>query len=256
MEEAQEDYSTQKLLTLRKLTRVAGELINNQMREHMETLTPLFRQRAIFGEHIQGGAKEIVKGAGQAFKDLQSQYEAVATAAPFHLPKELDSPLMQMTSSLELTAWEYVHVAGTGQHSKTITVTCPFKWTITYAGYSPARLNELLMTRNRNDGALQQFVLHYLVMQIVILKQPGLARMLDTLHFPIGFGHLPRFGTLPITYITSSISTNLPPDPLLIQSTELSGKDAFEELINADDIALLGDPFKERLMNMLKVTQQ
>ena len=91
-------------------------------------------------------------------------------------------------------------------------------------------------------------------MNVVILKQPGLARMLNTLHFPIASGQLPGFGTLPITYITSSISTNLPPDTLVIESTELAGKNAFEELVNVSDIATLDAPFKERLMDTLKVS--
>ncbi|MEO8767163.1 MAG: hypothetical protein ABI363_02265 [Nitrosospira sp.] len=256
MEEVEEAYTTQKLLTLRKLTRMTGEIINSQMREYMETLAPLFRQRTVFGEYIQGSGKEVVKGAAQAFKELQSQYETIATAAPFYLPKELNSPLMQMTSSLELTPWEYIHIANTDQESKAITVTCPFKSIITYTGYSTRRLRDLLTNRNRNDDELQQFVLHYLAMNVVILKQPGLTRMLNTLHFPIASGQLPGFGALPISYITSSISTSLSPDALVIESTELSGKDAFEELVNAGDIANLDDPFKERLMNTLKAGQQ
>lgn len=252
MEEA---YTAQKLLALRKLTRTTGEIINSQMREYFTSLTPLFRQRAVFGDYIQGSGKEAVKGADQAFKELKALYETVATVAPFYLPKELTSPLMQMTPSLELTPWEYIHTAKTDGASKAITVTCPFKSFVTYAGYSPQRLRELLENRNRNDGELQQFVLHYLAMQVVISRQPGLTRILDTLHFPLSSGQLPGFGALPISYITSSISTSLPPDDLVIESTELSGKDAFEELINVEDIAKLGDPLKERLVASLEAGQ-
>lgn len=249
-------YTTQKLLTLRKLTRTTGEIVSNQMKEYITTLTPLFRQRAVFGDHIQGNGKETVKGAEQAFKELQNLYEAIATVAPFRLPKELNSPLMQMTSSLELTPWEYIHIAKTDKESKAITVTCPFKSIITYTGYSPQRLRELLTNPNRNDGELQQFVLHYLTMHIVISKQPGLTQILNTLHFPLASNQLSNFGALPITYMTSSVSSSLPPDALVIESTELSGKDVFEELIDIDDIANLRDPFKERLMSTLNINQQ
>ncbi|SCX77994.1 hypothetical protein [Nitrosospira sp. Nsp13] len=249
-------YTTQKLLTLRKLTRTTGEIIDGQMKAYVATLTPLFRQRAVFGEYIQASGKETVKGAEQAFKELQSLYESIATVAPFHLSRELNSPLMQMTSSLELTPWEYIHTAAKDGESRTITVTCPFKSIITYTGYSPRRLRELLTNRNRNDGELQQFVLHYLAMHVVVSKQPGLAQILNTLHFPLASSQLPDFGALPITYITSSISTSLPPDGLVIESTELSGKNAFEELINVGDIENLGDPFKHRLMGTLKASQQ
>lgn len=248
-------YTTQKLLALRKLTRVAGEIINSQMREYIETLTPLFRQRSVFGEYIQGSGKETAKGAEQAIKELKHLYETIAIAAPFHLPKELDVPLMQMTSSLDLTPWEYTHVAEPDGEQKRVAVTSPFKWVIAYKGYSPRQLREILVNRNRNEGELQQAVLHYLAMHIVVSRQPGLARMLDALHYSLASCQVPTFGSLPITYITSSISSCLPPDALIIESTELSGKDAFEELINVDDIAMLGDPFRKKLMDTVESTR-
>src|SRR5438067_1359812 len=158
----EDNSTTKKLLAHRKLTRTIGEIISGQMKEYVATLAPLLRQRAVFGDHIQGSGKETVKLADQAFKELQALYDAVATAAPFHLLKGLTSPLMQMTSSLELSPWEYVHHAKTERESKDVSVTCPFKSIITYAGYSPQRLRELLAKRDRNDGELQQFVLHYL----------------------------------------------------------------------------------------------
>lgn len=255
MEETQEVYSTQKLLALRKLTRTTGEIIFGQLRDYITVLTPLFRPRAVFGDYIQGSGKETYKGAEQAFKELKTLYETVGAVAPFHLPKELNPPLMQMTGSLELTPWEYTHTAQNDGQSKSVTVTCPFKWIISYAGYSPRQFKALLANPNRNDAELQQFVLHYLAMHVVILKQLGLSQILNTLHFPISSCQLPGLGGLPVTYITSSISTSLPPDHLVMESTELSGKDAFEELINMEDVPTLGDSFKDHLIAATKTGQ-
>jgi hypothetical protein len=64
-------------------------------------------------------------------------------------------------------------------------------------------------------------------------------------------GRLPGFRELPVTFISSSISTGLPPDELVIESTELAGKDVFEELVNVEDIANIHDPFKERLLELV-----
>jgi len=50
----------------------------------------------------------------------------------------------------------------------------------------------------------------------------------------------------------SAISTRLPADELVIESTELSGTDAFEEIANIDDIAALRDPLRERLLEAVK----
>jgi hypothetical protein len=249
----EEPYTTQKLLNLRRLTRNTGEIINGYMKEYVATLGPLFRQRTLFGDYIQGSGKEPARNAEQAFKELKSLYEAIATAAPFYLPKELNSPLMQMTPSLELTPWEYGHNAEADGRSKTITVTSPFKFIISYTAYSPLRLKELLARRDRNEGELQQFVLHYLAMHVVIMRQPGLSRLFQTLHFPLGSCQLPVFGALPVTFIMSSISTTLPPDPLILESTELSGKDAFEEIINPGTITALDDPLKKLLISSIDV---
>jgi hypothetical protein len=244
--------STKTLLAQRKLTRAIGQVLSEQMRAYVATLTPLFRQRGVLGAHIQGGGTEQVKTADQAFKELQGLYEKVATTAPFHLPRGIESPLMQMTSSLELTPWEYVHIAKTGRESKTVAVTCPFKSIVTYSGYAPRRLSELLNDRNRNNGLLQAAVLHYLAMHVVVARQPGLAEVFDTLHFPLASGHLNDFGDLPITYIGSSVSTSLPSDELVIESTEMSGMDAFEEIVDVADIENLRDPLRERLLDVVK----
>jgi hypothetical protein len=243
---------TKTLLAHRKLTRSIGQALSDQLRAYVATLTPLFRQRGVFGAHIQGGGNEQAKSADQALKEFQGLYEKVATAAPFGLPPDLKSPLMPMTSSLELSPWEYTHIARTGGDSKAITVTSPFKAVLTYSGYAPRRLEDLLTDRNRNNGELQIFVLHYLAMHVVVSMQPGLAQLFDALHFPLGSGHLDGFGGLPITYIASSISSSLPADELVVESTELSGRDAFEEIVNVDDIANLRDPLKERLLQLVR----
>ena len=244
-------YTTQKLLVLRKVTRAIGEIVGSQMREYVATLAPLFRPRAVFGEHIQGTTKEAVKSADQAFKELKDLYDSIGTKPPFNLPRDLQSPLMQMSWSLELTPWEYVHVAKTDRGTKAITVSCPFKSVVTYSGYTPQRLKELLANPNHNDSELQQYVLHYLAMRVVVSRQAGLTKILDTLHFPLESGRLPGLGDLPITFIRSSISTSLPPDELVIESTELSGRDAFEEIANVDDIPNLHDPLKDQLIELV-----
>ena len=52
----------------------------------------------------------------------------------------------------------------------------------------------------------------------------------------------------------SPIKTILPPDELIIQSTELSGMPVFEfeEVIDLDEINQLTDPYKEHLLELAK----
>ena len=48
----------------------------------------------------------------------------------------------------------------------------------------------------------------------------------------------------------AAISTLRPPDGVLIESTEFSGMDAFEEVVKVDDISKLREPLKERLIEL------
>jgi hypothetical protein len=245
--------TTKTLLARRKLTRTIGQLLSEQLRSHITTLTPLFRQRQVFGDHVQGrGASETVKNADHAFKELQELYAAVAAKPPFMLPSELNSPLMQLTSTLELSPWEYDHVVSSGsKEQKTVRVTSPFRFVLTYGGYSPRRLKDLLNDQGRKSGELQVYVLHYLTMHMMVQKQPGLAHLLDTLHFPLSTAHVDGLGKLPVTFVGSSISTSLPADALVMESTEMSGMDVFEEIVNPADIENLRDPLRERLVALL-----
>src|SRR5262249_9788615 len=121
-----------------------------------------------------------------------------------------------------------------------------------YSGYSPARLRELLSARNRNTEEIKQFLVHYLTLHIVLSKQTGVTQILEALHFPVAIGQLTEFGNLPVSFISAEVSTFRPPDAVIIESTEIAGMDAFEEVVNLDDIAALRDPLKERLMEAVR----
>jgi hypothetical protein len=59
-------------------------------------------------------------------------------------------------------------------------------------------------------------------------------------------------GDLPVTFISSVISTLRPPDQVIIESTEISGMPLFEEIVNIEDIVQLRDPIKDRLIEIVK----
>ena len=43
-----------------------------------------------------------------------------------------------------------------------------------------------------------------------------------------------------------------PPDEVLIESTEVSGMNAFEEIVQLEDVEKLRDPLKEQLLAITK----
>jgi hypothetical protein len=72
--------------------------------------------------------------------------------------------------------------------------------------------------------------------------------MFEALRFPLVTSKTAEFGELPMTRIGVGISTARPSDAIVLESAELTGIDAFEEVVNVDDISRLVDPLKERLM--------
>ena len=117
---------------------------------------------------------------------------------------------------------------------------CPLTWVLTYTDFPPTRLQELLDTKARSIEELQRFVLNYLVMHLATTSEPGLMQVFEALHFPLTTSKVPQFGELPITRIGIGISTTRPSDALMIESAELTGMDAFEEVVKVEDIAAAG----------------
>jgi hypothetical protein len=247
-----ERFDTARLLTLRKLTRAISDHLRGQMKEYLSTLAPLFHPRVVLSTYVEGSTFDVSRIGEKAFKELQEQYLVIAGSRFYNLPPEFKTPLEVISPQLEMTPVDYTHVATNGDTSKDVIVTSPLKWALTFAGFSTTRLKALLQQSKRTNDDLQQFVLHYLMMRTVISKQPGISRILDALHFPIITEHSPEFGDLPLTYISSSISTKLLPDDVIIESTEISGMDAFEEVVNIADVTKLRDPLKEELTELLR----
>ena len=242
--------SIQSLLALRKLTRAITDVVRVQMTEYLKTLTPLLRPKAVLGDYVTGGVKEPSRKSDKAFADLQALYDSVATAKPYNLPRELAPPLSFASPTLEITPLDYVHVAQSGGETRRIKVRCPLTWVLTYTDFPPTRLQELLDTKARSIEELQRFVLNYLVLHVVTRSEPGLMQLFDALHFPLTTTKSAEFGELPITRIGIGITTTRPSDALVIESAELTGMDAFEEVVKVEDIKHLPDPLKERLLEI------
>jgi hypothetical protein len=243
----------QSLLVLRKLTRAIADSVRTQMTDYLTTLAPLFRPGVVLGDYIQDGSKESTRRAEKAFKELQALYEEVAGTKPFNLPRELTPPIrFSSAAGLEITPVDSPHVVQTASQSRTIMVRSPLTWVLSYAGFSPSRLPDLLKAKLRPGDELQQFVLSYLLMHVVTTNSPGLSQIFEALHFPITSGTLPEFGPLPVTRIGAAISTTRPSDEVIVQSAELTGMDAFEEVVRVDDLSKLRDPLRERLLEIAR----
>ena len=244
--------SMQSLLVLRKLTRAIGDAVRAQMTEYLATLAPLLRPKMVLGDHVEDGTKESTRRSDKAFKELQGLYETLAATKPYNLPRELPVPLRLAGSGLEITPVDTAHAIQAGSDKRTIMVRSPLTWTLTYSGFPPTRLPELLKAKLQTGDELTQFVISYLLMHVVTTNSPGLSGVFEALHFPITATTLPEFGPLPITRIGVAMSTRRPSDDVILQSAELTGMDAFEEVVNVQDLAQLRDPLKARLLEIAR----
>src|SRR4029078_13559530 len=97
-----------------------------------------------------------------------------------------------------------------------------------------------------------RFPLSYISVNLALANEPGLAQVFEALHFPLTTSKVREFGELPITRICMRISTTRPADDFILESAELTGMDAFEELVNVEDLTRLKDPLKERLLEIAR----
>jgi hypothetical protein len=245
--------SIQSILVLRKVTRAIAEEARSRVLEYLTTLGPLIRPETVFAEHIQGARRESTHKPNQALKELQTLYEDLAPARPLNLRRALTPPFDLAGMHLEITPVEYMHAAQSGAGSRQILVRRPLTWTLTYAGFEPPRFRELLdMKLRRSEEEIQRFIVSYLLLDVVTKHQSGVVGILETLHFPITRTTLAEFGELPVVRISLDVATERPPDGLIIESAELTGMDAFEEVVRLEDISRLGSPFKDRLLEIVR----
>jgi len=242
----------QSLLAHRKLTRAITDEVRARMVDYLKALAPLLRPKAVLGDYAQGGPKEPSRRSDKAFADLQALYDSIAVAKPFNLPRELEPPLSLSNVGLEITPLDYYHDAKAGSTTRRIKVRRPLTWVLTYTDFPPNRLEELLDAKARSVEELQRFVLNYLVLHVATKNDLALMQVFEALHFPLSTSRIPKFGDLPITQISIPIETMRPSDALVIQSAELTGMDAFEEIVKVEDITALDDALKGRLLDIAR----
>src|SRR5512140_1394137 len=246
-----EKLSLDQLVVLRRLSQTLADSLAARVRRYVATLAPLLRPKTMLGDLLSGGDREPVRGAEKAFKELRALYGAVAPAGPFFLAPDLEPPIEVSSTSVEVSPLQYTHVIRSGDAEKKVLVTAPLKWALTYSGYSIPRLRELVAGRDRSQVELKEALLQYLVLHLATSEERGLSPLFAALRFPVVAQRFPEFGKLPITVITAPASTRLPSDDVVLESTEISGADEFEEVVDVPALLRLTDPFQEKLARLV-----
>jgi hypothetical protein len=249
----EQHFDIPRLLELRKLTTALSLHFEQELKEHLVNLTPLLDPKSLLGDHIRAAKTHSVRDADRAFQQLRRLYQSIATIKPFSLPADLTSPL-DIFGVLPATAVaDYTYSVQSNGSTKEITVTKPLKWVLTYKGMGPKRLRDLIASQSSGSTTdLVVCILHCLVTHFITSQRSGIAPILNALRFPISSGPAPEFGGLPLTYVSCPITTIRPPDDIIVEITDISGKNVFEEVVSLQDIKDMSDPLKEQVVAIVK----
>jgi len=242
----------ERLPELRTRTESVSLMLRDQLLAHLETLRPILSPERIFGR--TPGAKAETPLADRCLAQLQQSYRQLA-ARPFDLPAELDPYWLSLVGNrVALYPWEYTHQATAGREARTITLTSPVRWVMSFtSGYTLSQFRYAVAGGGeRAPEHVRQFAVNALVMQLVFANTPGLAALFADLRYETQTLSSPELPKLPLTVLTSALGSFRPPDELILAATNFSGIPAFIELIDIDGLLGLRDPLRARIEERLR----
>lgn len=240
------------LLKLRKVTRTVADELRNNLQGYLATLSPLLMSRHVLGRHADGNAQHSVRGEDEAFSKVVTLYQQIARTPEYSLPTDVESPLGIRQTGVDICPADYLHEAVEGEQAKSLTIISPTRWVLFPSGCTPSELRERIAANSPSSADLKRMVLQYVTLNVLLEMRPDIVALLDGLRFPIVTGRLAGCGDLPVSFIESPIATMRAGDEVIIQSTELSGTETFEEVLDQNAVQSLVDPFRSRVDALLE----
>ena len=241
----------EQLSHLREKTESFSQFLGGMLSSHLDTLRPLFAPRRLLGRYA--GAKDDVTGSDRVLAQLREKYRQVCRH-PYGLSSELPEDFLDhLDNRPDSYAWEYTHVAKGESESKSLTITSPVRWILTYrSDYTLTQLRQALTDKGeRRAQSVRHFVVNALVMHVFLMAFPSLTQLLSDLRYEVQSESLPGLGDLPFVTIRSCVPSFRPADDLLLTATRFSGVPAFIELIDLESAHHLQDPLRLRIEQML-----
>jgi hypothetical protein len=248
-----ESLNVDQLLRLHTLTKEVGKLCQKQLRGYLDTMALLFRPRRMLGEAMEGAERESVGGSERAVTELRDLYRKVALR-PFDLRPELSFPLESVSTQMQFYEWEYLHQTKTDRGWRSIKVTSPLNWVLTYSSnYSLPMLRQVLAGQEERDSeAVRAFVLRACLMHLHFMKFPALAELLGGLRYRVEVRQSPETGDLPLVTVSAPFATIRPPDSLVTVASGLAGGASFAEVLDLATVQNLEDPLRQQIAAIFK----
>jgi hypothetical protein len=237
---------------LRAKTEAVSKLLQDQLTTHLETLRPILSPERLFGKSV--GSRTETPLADRALAQIQQSYKPFS-ARPFDLPAEFDAYWLTLVGSrVTVYPWEYSHEASDGRETRSITMTSPVRWVVSFASaYTLSQFRQALFGKGeRRPEHVRQFVVNALVAQLVFTHSSGLAALFTDLRYQVQTQSSPDLPQLPLTTVTAGLPSFRPSDDLILTATNLSGIPAFIELIDIDAVSHLQDPLRARIEERLR----
>ena len=238
----------ERLTTMRETSQAISQLLYQTLSGHLQALTPLFAPRKVFGEFMESAFKDKVPGADKNFAKVEASYKALCQA-PFDIPSRLNTPVPNIPNQLSLYPWCYPYRIG----ELTLSVRSPVRWILSYtASFDLARLLEQHIAKEKpRPDDLKTLLLTSLGIATLLELQGGLRNLLDGLGFAVTIETSPLTGDMPIVVLNAPLPDFRPQDDMMKIVAQLSGRAAFEALVDIDEIATLEHPLKPRLQALL-----
>lgn len=245
-----QQFSHEQLPRLHSITHEIASIFRGQLASYLDTIAPLFRPRRLLGNHMDGAGKETVIGSDQNLAELREIYFK-ACARPFDLRKELESPLESVPTQIQLYEWEYLYEVHAER--KMITVISPLTWVMAYPStYSLSMIRQVVAGKQERDPeGVRSFVLRTCLMHQVFTKVPGLSALFEGLRFRVEIRKSPQLGELPLVTISAPVATVRPSDDIVLTAAGLSGRSAFDEVIDEYQAAHVPDPLQEKIVKVI-----
>jgi hypothetical protein len=243
-----ESLNVDQLLRLHTLTKEVAKLCQKQLRGYLDTMALLFRPRRMLGDAMEGAERESVGGSDRAVAELRDLYRKVA-ARPFDLRPELAFPLESVSTQMQLYEWEYLHQTRTERGWRSIKVTSPLTWVITYSSnYSLPMMRQVLAGQEERDSeAVRAFVLRACLMHLHFQKFPALTELFAGLRYRVEVRQSAETGDLPLVTVSAPFATRRPPDSLVNVAAGLAGGASFAEVLDLATVQNLKDPLREQI---------
>jgi hypothetical protein len=130
----------------------------------------------------------------------------------------------------------------------------PLRWVVNYrSNLDLAQVKKVLAGKEtpRLDF-LRQFVVNALVLQLMLVRTPGLAPLFGDLRYELKTETPADLGGLPVVTITSILGSFRPSDDLILPATAFSGVPEFIELVDLETLKAPKDLLKEKIDEVLQ----